>query len=122
MPSALKDRLRDPLARAGVPMTDAATGNAGGGILTKVRDNQYSGLITNFNELSSVPGMNPGIMNTLNQECYLAPFHVGEVQMVGPKVGAELRTKAVLATLVRAGRNAGRTSLSGSSGFTDWAR
>ena len=67
--------------------------------MTKVRDNQYSGLITNFNQLSSVPGMNPGIMNTLNQECYLAPFHVGEVQMVGPKVGAELRTKAVLATL-----------------------
>jgi len=49
--------------------------------------------------LSSVPGMNSGIMNTLKQECYLAPFHVMQVQMVGPKVGAELRKKAVLATL-----------------------
>jgi preprotein translocase subunit SecF len=43
--------------------------------------------------------MNSGIMNTLKQECYLAPFHVMQVQMVGPKVGAELRKKAVLATL-----------------------
>ena len=38
-------------------------------------------------------------MNTLQQECYLAPYHVVQVQMVGPKVGAELRNKAVLATL-----------------------
>ncbi len=95
---SLKERLRDPLARAGVPMSDQQLEKLATD-LTTVRDKQYSGLITNFNELSSVPGMNPGIMNTLNQECYLAPFHVGEVQMVGPKVGAELRTKAVLATL-----------------------
>jgi preprotein translocase subunit SecF len=94
----LKERLRDPLARAGVPMTDQQLEKLASDLVT-VRDKQYSGLITNFNEMSSVPGMNPGIMNTLNQECYLAPFHVGEVQMVGPKVGAELRTKAVLATL-----------------------
>jgi len=60
---------------------------------------QHSGLITDFNQLSSVPGMNPGIMNTLHQECYLAPFHVVSAQMVGPKVGAQLRQKAVLATL-----------------------
>jgi preprotein translocase subunit SecF len=38
-------------------------------------------------------------MNTLQQECYLAPFRVLQVQMVGPKVGADLRNKAVLATL-----------------------
>jgi len=38
-------------------------------------------------------------MNTLQQECYLAPFHILKVEMVGPKVGAELRNKAVLATL-----------------------
>ncbi len=62
-------------------------------------DKHYSGLITDFNQLSSVPGVNPGIMNTLKQECYLSPYHVVKVQMVGPKVGAELRKKAILATL-----------------------
>jgi preprotein translocase subunit SecF len=49
--------------------------------------------------LSSAPGANAGIINTLRQECYLAPYHVLQVQMVGPRVGAELRNKAVLATL-----------------------
>ena len=29
----------------------------------------------------------------------MAPFHIAGVEMVGPKVGAELRKKAVLATL-----------------------
>jgi len=38
-------------------------------------------------------------MNTLKQETYLAPYHVLQTQMVGPKVGAELRNKAVYATL-----------------------
>jgi preprotein translocase subunit SecF len=95
---ALAERLRDPLARAGVPMNDQQFQKLTSD-LVNVRDKQYSGLITDFNQLSSVPGMNPGIMNTLQQESYLAPFHIGEVQMVGPKVGKELRSKAVLATL-----------------------
>jgi preprotein translocase subunit SecF len=56
-------------------------------------------LITDFNQLTSVPGVNAGIMNTLKQEMYLAPYTVKKTEMVGPKVGAELRNKAVLATL-----------------------
>ena len=39
------------------------------------------------------------IINALKQECYLAPYTVRQTEMVGPKVGAELRNKAVLATL-----------------------
>ena len=42
--------------------------------------------------------MNAGIMNTLKQECILAPYTVVRTEMVGPKVGAELRSKAVLAS------------------------
>jgi preprotein translocase subunit SecF len=95
---ALAERLRDPLARAGVAMSEQQVQDLVRALLSS-RDTQHSGLITNFTELSSVPGTNPGIMNTLQQECYLAPFHVMQVQMVGPKVGAELRQKAVLATL-----------------------
>jgi len=92
------DRLRDPLARAGVPMSDQQLQDIVKNILA-LRDGKYSGLLTDFNQLSSVPGMNAAMMNTLQQECYLAPFHVVQVQMVGPKVGAELRNKAILATL-----------------------
>jgi len=95
---ALVERLRDPLARNGVPMSDQQLQEIVKNILA-VRDGKYSGLITDFNQLASVPGMNAAMMNTLQQECYLAPFHVVQVQMVGPKVGAELRNKAILATL-----------------------
>mgnify|MGYP003349089043 CR=1 FL=1 len=35
-----------------------------------------SGLVADFNQLSSVAGMNAGIMNTLQQECYLAAFAI----------------------------------------------
>jgi preprotein translocase subunit SecF len=95
---AILERLRGPLAAAGVALSDPQLQDLAKG-LVDTRDKQYGGLITDFNQLSSAPGMNAAIMNTLRQECYLAPFHVIQVQMVGPKVGADLRNKAVLATL-----------------------
>jgi len=95
---AVADRLRDPLARASVAINEQQLQDLAKALLAE-RDDHHSGLITDFNQLSSVPGVNPAIINTLQQECYLAPYHVMQVQMVGPKVGAELRNKAVLATL-----------------------
>src|ERR1035438_1778996 len=75
---SLADRLRDSLARAGVPMSEPQLQKLTADLLA-VRDKQYSGVITDFSELSSAAGTNPGIINSLKQECYLAPFHVGEV-------------------------------------------
>jgi preprotein translocase subunit SecF len=95
-------RLRDPLARAGVALSEQQLQDQVRSLL-EYRDSRLSGLVTDFNQLSSVPGINPGMMNTLRQECYLAPFHVMQVQMVGAKVGADLRNKAVLATLYALG-------------------
>jgi len=95
----LYDRLRDPLARAGVPMSEEKLRTLVREILQYRDTPPRSGLITDFNELSSVAGMNAGIMSTLKQECYLSPYHIAGTQMVGPKVGAELRNKAVYATL-----------------------
>jgi preprotein translocase subunit SecF len=95
---ALVERLRDPLARSGVAMSEQQLKDLASDMVD-FRDKKLSGLVTDFSQLSSVPGVNAGIINTLQQECYLAPYHVEQVQMVGPKVGAELRNKAVLATL-----------------------
>jgi preprotein translocase subunit SecF len=95
---ALAARLRDPLARAGVAMSEQDLQNFTAGLMDYI-NSRYSGLITDFGQLTSAPGINPGIMNTLRQECYLAPYHIIQVQMVGPKVGRDLRNKAVLATL-----------------------
>jgi preprotein translocase subunit SecF len=99
---ALFNRLRDPLARAGVPMSDEQLRKLVHNILSAI-NSEHSGLITDFNQLASVPGMNSGIMNTLRGECYLAPFHVVSAQMVGPKVGKKLREKALFATLYALG-------------------
>ena len=98
----LIQRLRDPLAANGVAMSQPQLQKLAHDIRDYV-DKNYSGLITDFKQLSAVPGMNPGIMNTLQQEFYLSPYHVVKTEMVGPKVGAELRTKAVLATLYALG-------------------
>lgn len=95
---ALLQRLRGPLAAAGVALSEPQLQKLVHDIKSYV-DSRYSGLITDFNQLSSVPGMNPAIMSTLQQETYLSQYHVSKVEMVGPKVGAELRTKALLATL-----------------------
>jgi preprotein translocase subunit SecF len=62
-----------------------------------------SGLIGNFDELKDVPGMTPAIINVIKQECYLAPFSIRGAETIGPKIGAELRNKAVLATLYALG-------------------
>ena len=95
---ALANRLRDALPRNSVAMNETQLQALAEGILA-YRDKNASGLVTNFQQLSTVAGMNSGIMNALQQECYLGSYHVGEVQMVGPKVGARLRSQAVLATL-----------------------
>jgi len=92
-------RLRGPLAGAGVAMNDQQFSTLVSGLLNFRNTPPRSGLITDFSQLSAVPGVNPAILNTIRQECYLSPFHIGGVEMVGPRVGAELRNKAVLATL-----------------------
>lgn len=96
---ALLERLREPLARSGVPLSEPQLQKLVADLLNFRNTPPRSGLITDFGQLSSVPNVNAGILNTLKQECYLSPYTVIKTDMVGPKVGAELRNKAVLATL-----------------------
>ena len=85
--SAGWQRLRDPLARAGVPLSEQQLQKLVADILQFRDTPPRSGLITDFNQLSSVPGVNAGIMNTLKQECYLAPLHVMQVRDGGSQGG-----------------------------------
>ena len=96
---ALVERLRDPLQAAGAQLNDQQLQTLASEML-KFRDTPpRSGLLANFDQLSAVPGVNSNIINALKQQCYLAPYNVRSVDMVGPKVGAELRAKAIAATL-----------------------
>jgi preprotein translocase subunit SecF len=96
---ALAARLRDPLTRNGVQLSDTQLDQLVTDLLKFKNTPPRSGLITSFDQLAGVPGVNASAINTLKQECSLAPFSVREVEIVGPKVGADLRRQAVLATL-----------------------
>jgi preprotein translocase subunit SecF len=100
--AALANQLRDPLVRNGVSLSDEQLRDLTARMLA-FRDRDRSGLLTNFDELSSVSGVTSQVTKTLKESCYLAPFTVKRVEVVGPKVGAELRTQAILATLYALG-------------------
>ena len=96
---ALADRLRDPLANAGAGLSEPDLQNLASAI-TSFRDTPpRSGMIPDFNALASVPGVTPKVLAVLQQQTYLAPFHVGGTEVVGPKIGADLQRQAILAVL-----------------------
>ena len=86
---ALAEHLRDPLQAAGVPATDQSVHDLAKNI-TDYRTS-HSGLIKNLDELSSVPGVTPQILNVLKQATYPETFAVLGTEVVGPKIGAELQ-------------------------------
>jgi len=100
--AALENQLRDPLARAGAGLSDQQLKDLVARLLA-FRDRDRSGLVRNFDELRGVAGVTPQTLAALKEQCYLAPFNVQKVEVVGPKVGAELRTQAILATLYALG-------------------
>ncbi len=98
---ALVEHLRDPLQAAGVPTTDQSLHDLAKNIID-YRTN-HSGLIKNLDELSSVPGVTAQVLNVLKQATYPEPFAVLGTEVVGPKIGAELQRKAILAVLYALG-------------------
>jgi preprotein translocase subunit SecF len=87
---------KDPLS-LGVNAGDRYNQLAQG--LVDARDKQHGGIITNFNDLQGVAGANGGVISALNSGFSLSTFTVRNVDIVGPKVGAQLRHQAVWATL-----------------------
>ncbi|MFZ0739907.1 MAG: protein translocase subunit SecF [Candidatus Acidiferrales bacterium] len=67
--------------------------------LTESRDKDHGGILTNFDELASVPGVNTTLVSDLKNSFALGSFAIRDVEIVGPKVGAQLRRQAILATL-----------------------
>jgi len=97
-PSALSTFLQqnDPL---GLSVNGAEKYNQLAKNLLAFRDKDKNGLITNFDELSRVDGVTPAVLAVLKNSFSLAPFTIRTVEIVGPKVGAELRNQAIRVTL-----------------------
>jgi preprotein translocase subunit SecF len=67
--------------------------------LLAARDADHSGIVTSFDQLKTVDGVTPAVLSTLNNGFVLGNFTIRDVEIVGPKVGAELRMQALRATL-----------------------
>jgi preprotein translocase subunit SecF len=96
-PSAIADVLvrRDPLSlgtNAGDRYTQLAKQ------IVDFRDKNHGGVITNLNDLSAV-GANPAVLAALRDAFYTSNFAIVNVEIVGPKVGSELRRQAVVVTI-----------------------
>jgi preprotein translocase subunit SecF len=95
----LADGLRDPLQRAGVGMSDQQLKDLAKAMLEFRDTPPQSGLIRSFDELKGVAGVTPAVISTLKEDLSLAQFAIRKTDVVGPKVGADLRWQAVRATL-----------------------
>ncbi|MEN6533552.1 MAG: protein translocase subunit SecF [Bryobacteraceae bacterium] len=100
---AVVSRLRDPLQNASVAMSEDQLQGLARAILNYRDTPPRSGILRSIDELSAVPGVTSAVVSVIKQECSLAPFAVRRVDMVGPKVGADLRRQAILATLYAMG-------------------
>jgi preprotein translocase subunit SecF len=97
--SQLSARIAEPLQRAGAQLSQQQVDQLAAAILGE-RD-KHSGLLTKIDDLRTVPSLTPQVLNVLNQECYLAPYTAARnIEIVGPKVGADLRNQAINATLL----------------------
>jgi len=72
-------------------------------ILTYRDGNQANGVLTNLDALAKVEGVTSPVLSALKENYALGAFAIRNVEIVGPKVGAELRRQAILVTLYALG-------------------
>jgi preprotein translocase subunit SecF len=70
-------------------------------LVNGIRDYRVSkgGIVSSLDELSSAPGVNAQVLATLKEVGSVGKFSIRSTDVVGPKIGAELKQKAVYATL-----------------------
>jgi len=67
--------------------------------LLDYRDKNANGVLTNFDDLSKAGGVPASVLAAVKSNFALGPFAIRNIEIVGPKVGAELRNQAILVTL-----------------------
>ncbi len=100
---ALTDKLRDPMQAASVALSEQQLRELATAIMSFKNTPPRSGLLSSFDQLNGVPGVTPQVLTVIKAQCNLAQFSIRSAEVVGPKIGAELKNKAVLATLYALG-------------------
>jgi len=67
------------------------------------RDKNANGLVGNLSDISQVAGVTPAVVSILKDSFSVGPFTIRNTEIVGPKVGAELRSQAMWVTLLALG-------------------
>jgi preprotein translocase subunit SecF len=67
------------------------------------RDTASQGVLTNFDDLAKADGVTPGVLSALKNNYALGSFAIRGAEIVGPKVGGELRRQAIIVTLYALG-------------------
>jgi preprotein translocase subunit SecF len=100
-PGAISDVLtrKDPLS-LGVAAGDRYAQLARQ--IVTFRDKDRRGVVTNLNDLSAT-GASAAVIAALRDAFYTSNFAIVNVEIVGPKVGSELRSQAVYVTLYALG-------------------
>ena len=96
---ALADRLRGPLQTAGVGLSEQQLQELATNIKAFRDAPPRSGVLRSLDELKNAPGVTPQVLTVLNQETYLAPYSIRNIEIVGPKMGSELRRQAIYVVL-----------------------
>ena len=93
--------LTDYLTRQDPLNLGAAAGNRYAQLakqLTDYRDHDLRGVVSDLGQLQAA-GATPAVVAALGNAYYAGNFAIINVEIVGPKVGAELRRQAILVTL-----------------------
>jgi preprotein translocase subunit SecF len=93
----LAERLRGPLQQAGVPLSEDDLQTLCADISAYRKD--HGGILRSADELAGVKGVTPKVVEVLKANVSFGPFTFLQTEVVGPKIGDELRRQAVLATL-----------------------
>jgi preprotein translocase subunit SecF len=99
--AATPESIADVLARKDPLNLGANAGNRYPQLarqLVDYRDRQARGVVANLDDLRQA-GATPPVLAALRDAFYPGPFAVVNVEIVGPKVGADLRRQAVYVTL-----------------------
>jgi len=96
---AVVDRLRGPLSAAGVNLNDQGLQDLVGRIMQFRNTPPRSGVLRSFDELQGLPGVTSQVIQVLKQEAFTAPYSIRNVEVVGPKMGAEMQKQAIYVVL-----------------------
>ncbi|HEX4809258.1 MAG TPA: protein translocase subunit SecF [Bryobacteraceae bacterium] len=98
--TALADALRDPLTKGGVFLPEDQLQALAKAIVNYRDTPPHSGIVRSLDELAKLPGVTPQVLNVIKQVCVPGNFNVRGVEIVGPRIGKDLRQQAINVVLI----------------------